>query len=343
MAFPIKALMRRLRQSALRGDKTMTTAKTRAARPILLIVAGLMALAAAACNRPVISERPPQAGDVAVAKVNGRSVWKSDVVREAVAQGLIGEGEPLDVSSDLFHRTLDEVIDQKLLAAEAISRKLDRDPASQRRLAAARERILSDMLVESVVDKAVNDNAIRTLYEEQLKAAKQSEEFHGRQIVLASQADAEAVKKLLGAGATFDALALERSTDSETKFNGGDLGYFTLDVMHDPYGHALKDAKSGDVVGPFQTEAGWVLVKVEDRRPEQPITLEAARPQIVRFLTYDQVRDLLETLRGHSKVETLIAPAKDAGKEPASAPPGAVTPPPPTPSAGVPLQPGAKS
>ena len=65
--------------------------------------------------------------------------------------------------------------------------------------------------------------------------------------------------------------------------------------------------------------------------------------QIVRFLTYDQVRDLLETLRGHSKVETLIAPAKDAGKEPASAPPGAVTPPPPTPSAGVPLQPGAKS
>jgi peptidyl-prolyl cis-trans isomerase C len=199
------------------------------------------------------------------------------------------------------------------------------------------------MLVESVVDKAVNDNAIRTLYEEQLKAAKQSEEFHGRQIVLASQADAEAVKKLLGAGATFDALALERSTDSETKFNGGDLGYFTLDVMPDPYGHALKDAKSGDVVGPFQTEAGWVLVKVEDRRPEQPITLEAARPQIVRFLTYDQVRDLLETLRGHSKVETLIAPAKDAGKEPASAPPGAVTPPPPTPSAGVPLQPGAKS
>ena len=33
--------------------------------------------------------------------------------------------------------------------------------------------------------------------------------------------------------------------------------------------------------------------------------------------------DLLETLRGHSQVQTLIAPAKDGGKEPASAPPDA--------------------
>ncbi len=40
----------------------------------------------------------------------------------------------------------------------------------------------------------------------------------------------------------------------------------------------------------------------------------------MRFLTYDQVRDLLQGLRGHSKVEMLVAPAKDVGKEPASAP-----------------------
>ena len=298
----------------------MTAARAPIRLSFLCTALCLASLALTACNRSVIAERPPQAGDVAVAKVNGRTVWKSDVVREAVAQGLIGEGEPLDVSSDVFHRTLDEVIDQKLLAAEALSRKLDKDPAAQRRLAAARERILSDMLVESVVEKAVNDDAIRTLYEEQLKSAKQDEEFHARQIVLASQADAEAVKKLLTAKASFDAVALERSTDAETKFNGGDLGYFTLDVMPDAYGQALKSAKIGEVVGPFQTEAGWVLAKVEDRRPAQPIALESARPQIVRFLTYDQVRDLLETLRGHSQVQTLIAPAKDAGKEPASAP-----------------------
>ncbi|MEO8114168.1 MAG: peptidylprolyl isomerase, partial [Phenylobacterium sp.] len=70
------------------------------------------------------------------------------------------------------------------------------------------------------------------------------------------------------------------------------------------------------------------LVKVEDRRLEQPITLEAARPQIVRFLTYDQIRDLLEKLRSRSKIETLVK-SETAGRPPADAPKAAPAPPPP--------------
>ena len=58
----------------------------------------------------------PQPGDIPVAKVDGKPVWKSDVSREAVAQGLIGEGEALDVGSELFQRVLDEVIDDDTAA-----------------------------------------------------------------------------------------------------------------------------------------------------------------------------------------------------------------------------------
>jgi len=276
-----------------------------------------------ACTSQTGAERPPEPGDAAVAKVDGRTVWTSDVKREAVAQGLIGEGEPLDASSDLFRRVLDEVVDQKLLAAEALKRKLDKDPIAQKRLAAARERILGDMLVESVVSDAVNDNAIRGLYQEQLKLAKQSEEIRARQIVVASAVDAEAIKKLLTTGASFEALAMERSTDAATRFNGGDLGYFTTDVMPEAYETNLKAAKVGQVVGPFAIDGGFAVVKVEDRRLEQPITLESARPQIVRFLTYDQVRDLLEKLRSRAKIQTLIRAPQDVPgqpKEPADAP-----------------------
>ena len=141
--------------------------------PMMLVVA----LSLAACGRGGGTEHAPERGDRAVAKVDGQTVWSSDVKREAVAQGLIGEGEPLDVSSDLFRRVLDEVVDQRLLAGEALKRKLDKDPAAQRRLAAARDRILGDMLVESVVADAVNENAVRGLYTEQQKLAKRSEEI----------------------------------------------------------------------------------------------------------------------------------------------------------------------
>jgi len=297
-------------------------------RPLGTIVAAMAVCAVlASCGGRGGAEKPPEPGDQAVSRVDGKTVWASDVKREAVAQGLISEGEPLDVSSDLFRRVMDEVVDQKLLAAEALKRKLDKDPAAQRRLAAARERILGDMLVESTVSDAVNDSAIRGLYQEQLKLAKQSEEIHARQIVLANLAEAEAVKKLLASGASFEALAMERSTDAATRFNGGDLGYFTIDVMPSAYETNLKTAKAGQIVGPFEIDGGWAIVKVEDRRLEQPITLEAARPQIVRFLTYDQVRDLLEKLRGRAKIVALIKPPQDVPgqpKEPASAPPAAL-------------------
>jgi peptidyl-prolyl cis-trans isomerase C len=305
------------------------------------------ALVLAACSDRGGAEKPPSPGDQAVAKVDGKTVWASDVKREAVAQGLIGEGEPLETSSDLFRKVMDEVVDQKLLAAEAVKRKLDRDPAAQRRLAAARERILGDMLVEGTVSGAVNESAVRGLYQEQLKLAKQSERIHARQIVLATLADADAVKKLLASGASFEALAMERSTDAATRFNGGDLGYFTTDVMPEAYDAALKTAKTGEIVGPVQVDGGWAVMKVEDRRLEDPITLDAARPQIVRFLTYDQIRDLLEKLRGKAKVQILLPPqppVPGGPKEPASAPPASAQPasaPPAAPPAGAAPAPAA--
>jgi len=300
-------------------------AAAKSLRPAQL--AGLMlalSLALAACGKGAGAEKPPERGDVAAATVDGQVVWASDVKREAVTQGLIGEGEPLDVSSDIFHKVLDQVIDQKLLAGEALKRKLDKDPMAQRRLAAARERILGDILVESVVADAVNENAIRSLYQEQLKLAKRAQEIHARQIVLPTQAEADAVRKMIQSGASFEALAMEKSTDAATRFNGGDMGYFTTDVMPEAYAGALKTAKPGQLIGPIPVEGGFALLKVEDRRLEPPLTFEAARPQIVRFLTYDQIRDQLEKLRARSKIVRLVkadqaaapVPPADAPKAP---------------------------
>lgn len=272
-------------------------------RNVLTSVA--LGLALAACSDVDKGDQPPERGDVAVARVDGRTIWVSDVKREAVAQALIGPGEPLDPASELFRRVLDEVVDQKLLAAEASKRGLEKDPLVQRRLSAARERVLGDVLIEREVSGAVTDANINGLYEEQQKLVKRSEEIRARQIVSATAADSEGIRKLLVAGAAFEALAMERSRDGATRFNGGDLGYFTLDVMPEAYTSALGGAKVGQVVGPFPVEGGFALLKVEDVRPEQPIPLDAARPQIVRFLTYDRIRDLLEKLRAGAKIEPL--------------------------------------
>ena len=280
-------------------------------------------LAVAACGKGGDGDGPPQAGDRAVARVQDQTIWASDVKREAVAQGLIGEDEPLEATSDLFRRVLDEVIDQKLLATEAERRGLDNSALAQRRLKATQERILGDMLVESEVNGRINDQAVQTLYQEQLRLARTSEEIRVRLILTPTKPEADAVLGILAQGAQFEAVAQERSVDEATRFSGGDLGYSTIDVMPQAYANALRSAPAGSTVGPFQTEGGWAVLKVEDRRKESPPTLEQARPQIVRYLTYEGVRQLLEQLRGRAKVDILLN--GDAASSPPAQPaaPGA--------------------
>lgn len=286
----------------------------------LTVVATLVAILAA-CSGSGAGDRAPEPGDRVVASVEDRNVWASDVKREAVAQGLLGEEEPLELSSDLFRRVLDEVVDQKLLAREAERRGLDRSALAQRRLAASRERILGDMLVENEVNTRVNDQKVEALYQRQLRIAQTTEEIRVRLILSRTRPEADGVIGILAQGAAFSAVATERSIDEATRFSGGDLGYSTLDVMPQAYSDALRGVSSGATVGPIQTEGGWAVLKVEDRRKESPPTLEQARPQIVRYLTYDGVRDLLAQLRGKAEVEILLPPASTGRMD--VAPPGA--------------------
>jgi len=182
------------------------------------------------------------------------------------------------------------------------------------------------MLVEKVVSGAVSEQAVERLYAEQQRLARATEEVRVRLILAPTREQADAVLGVLGQGAAFEAVAAQRSIDDATRYSGGDLGYSTLDVLPGAYATALQGKTPGQVVGPIQTETGWAVLKVEDRRVETPPTLEQARPQIVRYLTYEGVRQLLEQLRGKAEVEITLNDAK--ASSPASTPADKVTVPP---------------
>lgn len=274
---------------------------------------------------------PPEPGDVAVARVGDRAIWRSDVKREAVAQNLIAPEDPLATGSPVFRRVLDEVIDQRLLATEAERRGLDRSAEGERRTQAARDRALGDMLVEQGVNRAVSEPAVQALYREQLRLSRRGEQLRARQIVTGTEEEAQAIRRLLDAGGAFEQLATERSTDAATRFNGGDLGYFALSSMPTEYGTSLAAAQPGQLVGPFavapRAPGGaptWAIVRVEDRRQQPAPTLQEARPQIRRFLSFDQISELVQTLRRGAQIRYLVpvsqAPADPVPPAPPSAP-----------------------
>ncbi len=256
--------------------------------------------------------------------VNGETIYVSDVELEAAAQNIIEPGEPFTAEHPGFQTVLDQLIDQKLMAQEARRLGLDTGDDAQRRLLAAEERILGNILVESLVAKEVTEPAIQRMYDEQVKLQQLDDEVRIRHILVEDETTAEKVIADLKAGGDFAAIAFEYSTDKDTRLEGGDLGFVAPNLLDEPFPSTIANTQVGAYSQPFQTDRGWHILQVDERRVPAPKTLDQMRPEIVRFLTFREISKILRALRADARLSTGRGsqPLPDLGdREPRIAPP----------------------
>ena len=249
-------------------------------------------------------------GEAAVI-VNGDPIYVADLELEATTQGHILPGEVFDKEHVDYQTVLDQLIDQRLLAQESLRRGLDGEPIAIPRLKAARERILSNLLIEELVARNVSEEAIRKMYAEQVRLQQLDDEVRISLITVATQDAGADVVAELKSGAEFSATAFKYSIDASSRIDGGDLGYIGPAEQPEPFASTIANTSVGEVSALFESEAGWHVLKVEDRRQRAPKTLEEMRPEIVTFLTYSQINDILSRMRAAADIET---PAPDQGE-----------------------------
>ena len=78
----------------------------------------------------------------------------------------------------------------------------------------------------------VNEASIRRMYEEQAKLAARGDEIRARHILVADKADADELLKQLNDGGDFASLAHYIPLTRAAAERGGDLGYFTQDMLN---------------------------------------------------------------------------------------------------------------
>ena len=67
---------------------------------------------------------------------------------------------------------------------------------------------------------------------------------------------------------------------------------------------AAPALKPGEITKtPVETEYGWHVIQVEDRRPVQPPPFDSVREQLYNQLSRQVIADQLEKLRAKAKVE----------------------------------------
>ena len=90
-------------------------------------------------------------------------------------------------------------------------------------------------------------------------------QVHAGHILVDSEQEAKELKTKIDNGESFEALA-KKYSKCPSKRDGGDLGYFGKRQMVKPFEDAAFSTQTGEVSEPVQTQFGWHLIKVYDKR-----------------------------------------------------------------------------
>ena len=125
--------------------------------------------------------------------------------------------------------------------------------------------------------------------------------------------EAEAIIKQLDAGAKFEDIAKEKSADAGSGANGGDLGYFGPGQMVPEFEKAAFALEPGTYTKePVQSQFGWHVIKVEDKRVQQPPAFDQVKAQVRSLLLRDKYLELVKSLRSAAKVDVTDPELKKA-------------------------------
>ncbi len=84
-----------------------------------------------------------------------------------------------------------------------------------------------------------------------------------------ARAEALKILKMAKSGKDFAELARKYSKDVGSARRGGDLGYFARGTMVKPFEKAAFAAKPGQIVGPVETEFGYHIIKIIDKKSDE--------------------------------------------------------------------------
>jgi peptidyl-prolyl cis-trans isomerase C len=237
--------------------------------------------------------------DPVVAVVNGTKILKSELM--AARENLPEEYRPIPIEQ-IYPVLLSSLVDSKLVAADAKSRKLDEEEGYKDRLAQIADQVLERYAVRQAIEEAVTDEKLRAEYDSRSKGAA-GKEVSARHILVKTNDEAMAIIKQLDGGADFAELAKEKST-GPSGANGGSLGYFAKGQMVPPFEEAAFALEDGSYTKePVQTQFGFHVIKVEESRAVTPPSFEQSVDEIRNELAQAAAAQYIEDLRGAAEIE----------------------------------------
>ena len=238
--------------------------------------------------------------DPVVARVDGKEIHRSDVEESRLRLPEKFQAVPLE---SVFGFLVNSLVDSKLVVAEARKINLQESEEVKKTMARIEEQVLERAFLTAYIERQITDESLQARYQEILKTATVEEEISARHILLETEAQAREVISELSGGADFAELAKTRSKGPSGP-TGGDLGYFGKGQMVEAFSTAAFALEKGAITtDPVQTQFGWHVIKLEDRRKVEPPSFAEAEPQLRQELSRQIGADFLQKIRKAATVE----------------------------------------
>ncbi|SFA80008.1 MULTISPECIES: peptidylprolyl isomerase [unclassified Bacillus (in: firmicutes)] len=222
------------------------------------------------------------AGVIGLSACNGNG--SSEAVVESKA-GNVTKDELYEAMKEKYgEQALQELLYQKVLAKkykvtdEELNKKVDEIKAQaganfemllmQNNIKDEKELkeiLKSQLLVEKAAlkDVKVTDKELKEYYD------NYKPEIKARHILVADEATAKDIKAKLDGGAKFEDLAKEKSTDTTSAQQGGDLGWFGAGKMLPEFEAAAYALKVNEISAPVKTEYGFHIIQVTEKKEKK--------------------------------------------------------------------------
>jgi len=246
------------------------------------------------------TEKSSQNSPSAIASVNGTRIT-SEVFDTALAN-YIRQG--LKDSTELREQVRNELIAKEALAQESIKLGFDKNISVQSQLSLIKQTFLADIAINKYLEKnPVNDEQLKTEYKRQLDVLSGTDQYLLSQIVLATESEANTALKLLQNGESFDKVAKEKSIDS-TKINGGSLGWVIPNQVIPALSNVMVNLRKGSFsVSPIQTQSGWHIIKVDDKRPFKAPSFDESKAQLTQAVLLQKRNEYIQKIVKAAKVD----------------------------------------
>lgn len=230
------------------------------------------------------------------------SVGDTKITKDALYEKMVASSGPatLDVliSNEVVNQEADKagvkvtqeelnaemaVYEESYGGTEALEQAL---AASGMAIADLKEEMEIYLKVEKIVgpDIEVNDEQIKTYFEENKDTFNQPSQMEASHILVATQEEADEVKAKLDDGSDFAGLAAEYSIDTSNAENGGALGTFGTGEMAPEFEEAAFSMEVDEISDPVRTDYGFHIIKATGKTAAVDASLEDSKEQIKEIL-----------------------------------------------------------